>query len=226
MCPYPMPSSSVVLWVSRGDASPCEVPLAAGVVLSASGVRPAAAAEETAGETAPSVPRAPAPRVSSACETIATIPPRETTIVPSFGVAPAAVIVPEGAPFAIRRNDGRLRAGLHALSHADRLDVPGFTVWVSAEGAPEETTYDPGRHGKDVFCSRTKARLRAGEPIVICPGISAVSCGAVYRKPAWETGLRCHLCGFDPSRPRWRPQPRAKERSLDDLRRDLHLAPR
>jgi hypothetical protein len=193
-------ASSVVLWISRDDAPPTEVPLADGCALSASGIGPAAVA-----------PGAPSSL--------------EVTILPSSRVAPAVVIVPDDAPFVLRRNGSRLRPGLHALSHAHSIEFLDFTLWISAEGAPEEAMYDPERHEKEAYCYRTKARLRPGEPIVICPGVPEVPCGAPYKKAAWETGLRCHVCGFDPSRPRWCPPPRAKERSLDELRRNLDLAP-
>lgn len=190
--------STSSLWHAHGDSPPVEIELAEGALLSAGGVQ-----------------ATPPPPDSAS-------PPDSVAIVPAAsGDAPAVALIPDGTTLELRRNGTRLRPGIHVLHHADRLDFGGRTLWLSSEQRPVETTYDPDVHGKDVRCYRTKVRLMPGVPIVICPGIPSVRCRSIYKKAAWDMGLRCHHCGFDPSRPRWRPPAPKKERALDDLLRIL-----
>lgn len=133
------------------------------------------------------------------------------------GDACAVLLVPSAAESRALVNGSAAPSGMHLLRHGDRVDVSEKTLWVSAGAAPEETRYDPQTHGEDVFCFRTKARLEPGEPIVICPGTSKTTCGMIYKASAWELGIPCHNCRFDPSKPAWHP-PAPKTRShLDEF---------
>ena len=116
-----------------------------------------------------------------------------------------ALLVPDSATQAVSRAGLRLRPGMHPLRHADSLQIGAAALWVSAEGTPDRTTYDPNLHGSDVFCARTKARLKVGDAIVICPGIPTVSCGLVYKATAWTPQLACPRCKFDPQQAPWAP---------------------
>lgn len=115
-----------------------------------------------------------------------------------------------GAGAAVRRNDLPCVPGLHPLRHADRLQVGDGVLWVSADLDAAPQPYDPVEHGDDQFCQRTKARLTAGESIVICPGTPREYCGAKFKAAAWALRLPCHACGHDPRARRWRPQPASR----------------
>lgn len=122
-----------------------------------------------------------------------------------------ALLVPLGLQSQIARNGVPLPSGAHLLRHADRLDYAGRTYWVAAVREVREVPYDAAVHGDDVYCYITKSRLRAGEPIVVCPGRPGAPCDAIYRKPAWEMALeanarfRCPRCRFEPAAGEWRP---------------------
>ena len=129
----------------------------------------------------------------------------------------AMLLVPDGLDGRLTRNGHRLAAGAHLIAHADGLAWEGLRVWVAREEAPTEAVYDPEVHGPDVFCARTRSRLRPGEPVVICPGTATTECGVLYRAAAWMN-LRCHLCGFNPGGEAWSP-PQRENGELDDLLR-------
>ncbi len=137
--------------------------------------------------------------------------------------AVAVIVVPEAftSPIrlnsSIRRNGARLGAGVHILKHADCLECGGQRLWAARDEAAAEVPYDPAIQGENIFCARTKARLKAQvDLVVICPGLS---CGTMYRADAWRLQLPCHVCNFDPRGAAWQP-PRMKQRTLDGL---LHL---
>jgi hypothetical protein len=123
----------------------------------------------------------------------------------------AALVVPPDLPCGVTRNGVPLQPGAHVLHHADRLDHAGRVYWVAAVLVVSAVPYDPAVHGEDQHCFITKSRLRAEELIVVCPGRPGVSCGAIYRQPAWDMALetnarfRCPRCGFEPAAGEWRP---------------------
>lgn len=136
----------------------------------------------------------------------------------------AAVLVPSKHDRPVRLNRVGLPAGMHLLAHGDRLDAGGRIFWVSLRAVAEETVYDPGVHGEDCFCFRSKARLEAGDAIVICPGTPEMPCDMIFKASAWKrasaskAGVRCHNCRFDPSAPAWKPAAPKEGRSvLDEL---------
>ena len=137
--------------------------------------------------------------------------------------AVAAALVPDAAAGNISRDGIPLAAGLHELPHGARLDVAEATFWISSESAHEETEYQPERHGQDVFCFITKARLSAGDAITICPGMPAKSCGVIYKRAAWEMALqsprpwRCPSCHYNPKQAQWQPPRQEPRKTLDDL---------
>ena len=135
----------------------------------------------------------------------------------------AAVLVPLSCADCLTINKLSLTAGLFALRDRDHLQFHNHSFWVSATCMTEETEYDPARHGPDVFCFMTKARLREGEEITICPGQPGVACGTIYKRAAWNAfveqpgGFRCPNCSFDPHAPAWQPSLPAPRRSLAHL---------
>lgn len=122
-----------------------------------------------------------------------------------------------------------LLPGLHELRHADRLEWDHKVFWISTEFSAEETEYDPAKHPSDAFCFLTKARLAAGDPIVICPGTANTPCGMIFKHAAWAmaqqagTALGCPNCGFNPARDGWTPP---AEKPAGELDRLLELAAR
>lgn len=137
--------------------------------------------------------------------------------------AVAAALVPNAMSGEVSRDGIPLAAGLHELPHGARLEIDDATYWVSAESVPEETSYQPELHGRDVYCFYTKARLATGDAITICPGTPGKTCGVIYKRASWETALqaprpfKCPNCKFDPKQAQWQP-PRAERRKrLDDL---------
>lgn len=123
----------------------------------------------------------------------------------------AALLVPAGT--AVIRNGVPLPAGAHALAHADALTVEGRRYWVAAAIEVAVTQYDPAAHGDNVFCFFTKARLKPGEAIVVCPGRPGAECSVIYKQGAWEMAIKadlkfhCPRCGFDPTAGDWEPTP-------------------
>lgn len=137
--------------------------------------------------------------------------------------AVAAALVPDAMSGEVSRDGIPLAAGLHELPHGARLEIDEATYWVSAESVPEEASYQPELHGRDVFCFYTKARLAAGDAITICPGTPGKICRVIYRRSSWETALqaprpfKCPNCKFDPKQSQWQPPRKERRKSLDDL---------
>jgi len=127
------------------------------------------------------------------------------------GLVSAVFLVPDRHAGEVSRNGIPLSAGMHTLSHADRLETAAQTYWISGQSAPEQTHYDPALHGADVFCFLTKARLEPGQAITICPGVPGRSCSAIYKSDAWAKAMRpgspikCARCGFHPDLQTWQP---------------------
>jgi hypothetical protein len=121
----------------------------------------------------------------------------------------AALLVPAGT--SVVRNGVPLLPGAHALLHADALTVEGRRYWVAAAIEVAVTQYEPATHGENVFCFFTKARLKAGEAIVVCPGRPGTECSVIYKQAAWEMAIKadvkfqCPRCGFDPTAGDWEP---------------------
>jgi len=121
----------------------------------------------------------------------------------------AALLVPAGT--GVLRNGVPLPPGSHALFHADALTIQGRRYWVAASVEVAVTQYDPTAHGDNVFCFFTKARLKPGEAIVVCPGRPGAECSVIYKQAAWEMALKanvkfqCPRCGFDPAAGDWQP---------------------
>jgi hypothetical protein len=134
----------------------------------------------------------------------------------------AVLLVPAALQGAVLAGGRRAGAGMHLLRHGDRIDFAGQTVWISADSQAKEVAYDPAAHGEDTYCTRTKARLKPGEPIVLCPGTPQVPCGLPYRLSAWELALQCPSCKFDPKAPAWSPPPPPHRSSLDVLLQLAH----
>jgi hypothetical protein len=137
-------------------------------------------------------------------------------LAPALEAGAAALLLGDAALEA-RLNGRALAPGLHLMRPRDRLEVGGRTCWLGVELRADETVFDPERHGKDVFCCRTKARLQPGDAIAICPGSESKDCGAIYKLSAWQAGGPCHVCRFDPKAPSWRPSAASARRSLDSL---------
>lgn len=139
---------------------------------------------------------------------------REPQLIPTSAApgAIAALLVGDLQGRRVIRNGVPLTAGVHLLTHADRLEYAGRTWWVAAACEVRETAFDPLVHGEDVYCYITKARLRAGDAIVVCPGRPGGPCDAIYRKAAWDMALganarfRCPRCKFEPAAGDWRPE--------------------
>ncbi len=134
--------------------------------------------------------------------------PRVVPVRPGRG-AVAALLVPESV--AVRRNGAPVPSGAHALLHADCLDVDGVRYWVAAAAEIAVSQYDPATHGEGLYCFFTKARLKDGEAIVVCPGRPGSECSVIYKQAAWEMAIKadvkfqCPRCGFDPAAGDWQP---------------------
>lgn len=139
----------------------------------------------------------------------------------------AAVLVPDDLAGYVVINGSPIASGLAATRHADCVEIDGQKFWTSGESSPQETDYSPAKHSADVFCFLTKARLREGEPITICPGPPGRPCGMIYKRAAWQTVVtqsgrfRCPNCSFDPQAPRWTPPIPPPHPSLEDIFRML-----
>ena len=140
----------------------------------------------------------------------------------------AALVIPWGRGAAAWNepavNGVRVLAGMHLVRHADRIEVGDDVFWVAAASVPREERYDPSVHGEDLFCFRTKARFAPGDPLVVCPGAPDKACGMMVAKRAWDIGLACHGCGWDPSAPEWQPPRWARARQVSAADRLLELA--
>lgn len=162
----------------------------------------------------------PQPETAPAAVTIQAVSPVEGII--------GVLLVRPDAPGVVL-NASLVRHGIHPLRHGDRLDVGGRAYWFSADLSPVETTFDPDLHGADVRCCLTKARLRPGQAIVICPGVPGTKCGVIYRADAWAAviqanrSMKCHNCGYRPGATHWEPpRPAAGRNRLDGLLQLTH----
>jgi hypothetical protein len=132
----------------------------------------------------------------------------------------ATVMRPDDSIAALSINGCDKGPGLHLLRHGDRFTVDGRELWVSVRTAHDHVPYDPERHGEPAFCARTKSRLRAGEPIVVCAGTPATDCGMRYTDAAWATGIPCHGCGASLDASSWSPPRVPAGGCLEDLLRE------
>ncbi|MCR4411103.1 MAG: hypothetical protein NUV77_01610 [Thermoguttaceae bacterium] len=146
-------------------------------------------------------------------------------LLPGASEGLALLVTPEPLEGRLARNGQPVAAGIEVLRHADRLELADLRVWVSAAAVPVEAAYDPAIHGDEAFCARTRSRLRAGEPIVICPGTESTPCGALYKAEAWALGRRCHHCGRAPGAPAWKPPVLEKETYRDLVRLAIDSRP-
>jgi hypothetical protein len=147
--------------------------------------------------------------VSLSCNQPHDVTPRLVPVRSGSG-AVAALLVPPCSGSVVR-NGVPLPSGVHVVRHKDRIDHGGETCWIAVEHEVRVSVYQPDVHGVDVYCFITKARLHAGEEIVVCPGRPGAECAAIYKKPAWDMALeanerfRCPRCGFDPAAADWQP---------------------
>lgn len=126
-------------------------------------------------------------------------------------------LVPDASTGGVLLNGVRIGPGMHVLRHADRVSLNGQAVWFAIAAASDEVTYDPDVHGHPVYCHRTKARLKAGDPIVICRGTPQSDCGMMFTASAWSAGIPCHSCGAQPDEPGWTPPTSERRGSLVEL---------
>jgi hypothetical protein len=134
----------------------------------------------------------------------------------------AVALIPESLDRQVRHNRIPVASGMLPLRHADQIDVTDHTFWIAVSSEAERTEYSPSRHNADVYCFLTKARLKQGEPIAICPGIPTQSCGTIYKLSAWEAMLtqpdfHCASCGFDPTGPAWKPPAPRRTKRLEEM---------
>lgn len=144
-------------------------------------------------------------------------------IEPCDGVVAVAFVGP-AAPAHVVLNGTPASPGMHPIRPTDRLDIGLDSYWLSEDLAPLRTAYDPQLHGPDARCCMTKARLKAGQEIVICPGRPGVPCQVIYKAAAWDAviqsnrEMKCPGCGYRPGEPAWRPTiPQLRREVLDDL---------
>jgi hypothetical protein len=114
--------------------------------------------------------------------------------------AAVAVIVPDALAQAVSANHEPLPSGFHQLGHEDQLQWNELTVSLAESQQAELAVYDPALHGPDQRCGRSKARLRSGDRIVICPG-----CGSMFSERAYALGRPCEYCRHDPTQGEWVP---------------------
>lgn len=139
----------------------------------------------------------------------------------------AVLLIPDEQRGQVALNGVVADAELLPLKHSDCFELRGTSFWIAAEFTAEETEYSAARHDNEARCFITKARLRDGEPITICPGQPGNSCGMIYKRSAWRVALsgaakfRCPNCSFDPRMPVWRPSPPLAATSLDPILRLL-----
>ncbi len=126
-------------------------------------------------------------------------------------------LVPDAWAGGVLLNGVRLRPGMHVLRHADRVTLDGRAVWFAIAAAPDEVRYDPEVHGQPVYCHRTKARLKEGDPMVICRGTPAADCGMMFTAAGWNAGVPCHSCGATPGDVGWTPPPSERRGTLIEL---------
>ncbi|MFO0870526.1 MAG: hypothetical protein U0935_16485 [Pirellulales bacterium] len=151
--------------------------------------------------------------------------------VPRYDGAVAVLLLPDSLRGRVILNDVVADGGLLPLRHADHVVIDGSSVWAAGEFVAEETEYSLTRHDKEARCFITKARLREGEPITICPGQPGKPCGMIYKRGAWNTVVseaarfRCPNCAYDPQATAWRPAPPATRPTLDHVFHLLNWEP-
>ena len=146
----------------------------------------------------------------------------EVVVAPVAPIAGAiAVLLVRHEPSdAISLNRVPVPAGLYLLKHSDRIELGQQVFWAAVAPKVEEAMYDPAVHGVDVFCYLTKARLRVGQRLKICPGLDGVPCGAIYKAEAWDMAMQsvpsmpCAGCGYHQSTAEWQPPPVQSRTSL------------
>ncbi len=119
-----------------------------------------------------------------------------------------------------------LASGMVLVHPTDRIDVGANSYWLSEDLAPLRATYDPAQHEPNARCRVTKAPLKKGQEIVLCPGVTGVDCDVIYRADVWDTMLaenrnimKCHACGYRPDQPHWcPPAPKTRKEPLCELR--------
>jgi len=145
--------------------------------------------------------------------------------------AVAALLVPDDLRGRVVHNGMPAEGGLLPLRHADHVQIDDWSIWTAGEFIPEETAYSPTTHDQEARCFITKARLRDGELITICPGQAGKPCGMVYKRAAWTTVVaaaakfRCPNCGYDPKAGVWSPTPATPRPTLDHVFELLKLEP-
>jgi hypothetical protein len=167
------------------------------------------------------VPYNPEAENDEAAVTLQMIEPFDRVVAVAF-VGPA---VPEHVVL----NGTPVSPGMHPIRPTDRLDLGLDSYWLSEDLSPQRTSYDPELHGLDARCCMTKARLRAGQEIVICPGRPGVPCDVIYKAAAWEAviqanrEMKCPGCGYRPGEPAWHPTvPQLRREVLHDLCNCFH----
>lgn len=132
----------------------------------------------------------------------------------------AVLLVPDAFAGRVRLDRAPVGAGMHPLRHGAHLDFEGQELWVSTLCSGTEEPFGPEVHGPDRHCFRVKAKLKAGEPVVVCPGVPSAACGVIYKAAAWRTVQACANCGHAPGEPAWAPPAQAagaERRSLREL---------
>ena len=136
----------------------------------------------------------------------------------------AVAWVSQTAQRRVALNGTPVAAGMHTLHPQDQIDLDDTSYWVSDDRTPDRTTYDPAVHGTGVRCCMTKAPLREGQAIVVCPGTPETPCDAIYTEAAWDAviesnkKMKCPRCGYRAGQPQWTPSPRTRrENLLDEL---------
>ena len=132
-------------------------------------------------------------------------PPAVAIVAATDNACEAVALVPDALAGAVQLNGRLVEPGMHLLQHGEWMAVHEQRIWVSAARCAEETAYDPAVHGEEVYCFRTRARLQPGDEIAVCPGTAQHPCGMLYKLSAWQVGLACPHCGFDPTQPAWQP---------------------
>jgi len=146
----------------------------------------------------------------SANEPVMTLAP-----VSAAGGVIGLALVPEIGSGRVTQNGQPLLAGAHNVFHQDHFQVDEHHVWTASQSLADAVAYNPEEHGADLFCARTKVRIKQGEPVVRCP---ESRCDLVFLADAFALMLPCHGCGFDPRQQQWIPAlPVIKETSIDDL---------
>lgn len=191
------------LWFATAAAEPQQVALGASAWL-AHGVRPSEAC--------------------NAAETAVLLQP----VMPLDGVI-AVGFVGDTVDYLVAVNGTPLNAGsMVGVKPADRIDIGIDSYWLSQDLSPRRTTYSRDQHGADARCCMTKARLKGGQQIVVCPGRPGSPCTVVYRADVWDAlaqsrEMRCPSCGFRPGQPSWRPpNPARKRKPRHDFRQFVH----